>query len=432
MTGTQNFQSARYDRPARAYRFWSRRLSTANLAALVLISLGLLACGRVGYEPLQATDEPVDGSPGDDSQRPGDGAVDPGDGAVDPPVGCWTWSPTHIDPCELTLPLGGLVLTGGLYYYNTDDGTLLDFKGGPVAHSSQVAAGYRVVSVDNLEIAPGSTLRATGSLPLVIASFGSITIDGALDVSSGRVAGRGAGANPAHCNLGDLQPGEDSADGAGGGGGGGYQGDGGRGGNGDSNGAMSQGGAGCGASPVPESIAGGCRGADGGMGFGGTPGFGGHGGGAVELVAQIGIDISGVVHAGGAGGSGGSELGDNGGGGGGSGGYIGLDSRQVNLQGAILAANGGGGGEGSATAAGVAGSDGTASGEPAAGGGGGTTTGSDGGDGGASLQLNGAEPATVQAGGGGGGGGGVGYIMVYTDDVTQNGATVSPAEMYFP
>jgi hypothetical protein len=315
---------------------------------------------------------------------------------------CGTWGAVHFDPCTIVAPLGPLVLAGA-NTYDTTNGILVT-PAGEIATATQLLSTARLISVSAFTLSPGATLRVTGARPLVIASWSTIEVAGAIDASSG-YAGDGAGANPKACGALAAQPGVDAGVGAGGGGGGGYGGTGGLGGVGDGG----DGGPGGGAAAPSNELRGGCRGANGGTGnsAGGT---GGSGGGSIQLSARTSIAIDGIVHAGGAGGAGATGT-DGGGGGGGSGGRIGLDATTIAIGAtAILAANGGGGGGGSASAAGGRGGDGAASRAAAAGG---TSDGDGGGGaGGASLLVDGGTGTSDDDHGAGGGGGAAGLVAV--------------------
>lgn len=364
----------------------------------------------------------------------GDDGFDPDQDAAEPPStdarpDCQSFA-SHIDTCSLVDNGGSIVLDlEGTYTYDTDMGVLEDPAGAPVEHVSDVftaAEGdLRAILASQFQLGATSRLRATGSLPFAIASFGDIDVQGEIDVRSG-----GAGAR-ADCGASTGSQGGDREGGAGGGGGGGFQGGGGAGGEGDSDGsghgAPGPGGV---AAAMPASPLGGCRGGDGGRGED-PGGAGGRGGGAVYLAASGQIDISGSISAGGQGGRGGVETGtgyaDAGGGGGGSGGYILLEAQTVNLSGGTLAANGGGGGEGSGNSAGGNnGQPGLVSDVAAAGGSDGTPTGSDGGVGSAGTTLAGSSVNNSQAGGAGAGGGGAGFILVLPSQ-SLGGLTSPPA-----
>lgn len=269
-----------------------------------------------------------------------------------------------------------------------------------------VLAGSRVVI--------SARLRATGPLPLVIASASTIEISGDIDVASKRTDPEiGAGGNTSLCGA----PTNGGAN-NGGGAGGTFGGRGGAGAVGN-NGAGSPGGTAV--DPVPISVVrGGCPGTAGNAGGGGA---GARGGGAVYLIAETSIAISGRINASGAGASGGG--GGLGAGGGGSGGLIGLDAPSVANTGRLWA-NGGGGGEGGGIMNGNSGTE--SAGPDGAGstgeGGRGNTNGGNGGNGSLGTRLDGDGGAT-DAGGGGGGGGGAGRIRVFPPQAIAG--AVSPA-----
>ena len=331
---------------------------------------------------------------------------------------------SQTDTCALGNPTNDLTLSGS-NTYDTDTG-LLDGLAAPHMHLTGQAGTFDAIIVRNFHMTLGSSLRATGSLPLGIIAIGSINLDATtlIDVGVG-----GAGARTS-CDSGAVA-GQDDSGGAAGGGGGGYGGTGGRGGDGDSDGNGSMGGAGgAAAAPAPEGPLGGCPGAHGGMGDV-AGGAGGASGGALYLAAKLAITLasSAGIQAGGGGGGpglvgGGTfDNGDTGGGGGGAGGMIFLESPTVHALG-VLAANGGGGGEASGNGeAGNPGSDAILGTAAASGGHGGSSTGTDGGNGGAGTGAA-QSVTTIQSGGGGGGGGAVGIILLRATDLQVG--TVSP------
>lgn len=287
----------------------------------------------------------------------------------------------------------------------------------------------------------GSTTPSTN--PLVLFATQSITISGALDVSShvnetfGGTPGLGAGART---EVGCLAAGVDGPVGsnmAGGGGaaGGSFAGAGAAGGNGGNNNNIGHGNP---AAPLATNVlVGGCPGGHGGDGDGNNGGGapGGGGGGAVYLLAGDAISITGKIDASGSGGGGGGAGGQSsgGGGGGGAGGMIGLEATHIAVMtAAALFANGGGGGAGGGNAAdntaGTPGADPSAPGAAAAGGAG--TSG--GGAGGAGAFGTTAPTAGVKGSGnqpesaGGGGGGGVGAIKVFAAQTPSLAGQISP------
>lgn len=322
-------------------------------------------------------------------------------------------NPAHLSPCAA--PPGAAYTLSNAAVYDTTTGTMVSVSPAP---PSTVINGMRVISVDSFTM--NATMRVGGTMPLVILSWSTITINDTLDLSSERTGALqviGAGSRETNATVGtDVQD-------CGGGGGGGFGtvgGDGGTGANGGN--AAGMGGA---AAATPTVVVGGRAGAFGGDG-GVTRGAGGAGGGAVLLVARqsIIVNSAGRIHAGGAGGQGGN--GDGGGGGGGSGGYIGLDAPTVTLNSAaILAANGGGGGTGCDGGNGPEGQNGQLGTSTAAGGAASScTTARAGGAGGAGTTAAGVGADSSQSGGGGGGG--VGFILVWAQTLT-NMAVVSPA-----
>lgn len=301
--------------------------------------------------------------------------------------------------CFAAAPAGMKVLGGNI---NTDTEAMCDAD--PRNAAWCVIAGASVAVPTNVNV--------TGSKPLVLVAAETIDVVATLDVSSKRATGQlGAGANANACAAGTA-PGA-----SGGGAGGSFGGKGGNGGGGQNNAT-----GGVPGTPVtPTTLHGGCRGQD---GNGGSKGAGGNGGGALYLIAETSITVSGIVNASGAGGGGGTAN-QSGGGGGGAGGFIGLDAPTVTNIGNIVS-HGGGGGEGSGTTAdGAPGADVTAL-SPAAGGSGGAFTGADGGDGAIDASTAG-ETGGSGSGGGGAGGGGVGIIRVDRASAITGSGNVSPA-----
>ncbi len=351
---------------------------------------------------------------------------------ADAPAVCsgWGYDPIHFDPCMIEEPTGPLsLMAASTYTYNTDDGTLMG--PGAIAPATEVLTmldpDVRVIIVERLEIPADTTLKVVGAMPLVVASWDDIDIQGTLDVSSSRAL-PGAGADPATCGIATGNPGLVAANGSGGGGGGG-----GLGGDGGDGATVPGGGGGDGGDQgvkigTPANIRGGCGGGRGG-GNGGGGGDGGPGGGALYLAAQNNILVSGVLHAGGAGGEGGDGTVGvrSGGGGGGSGGYLGLEAPTVTFSSnAVLAANGGGGGGGTDITHAGNGNPGPAADAPAAAGGAGDGSGGIGGTGAILGTADGSVgiPGTGSRGAGGGGGG-LGFIIVNSSDFIDQGAKLS-------
>jgi hypothetical protein len=205
-------------------------------------------------------------------------------------------------------------LTVGSTVYN---GTVYTYSGG-----QQVA----VFQFDSIAVS-GGTLTGTGALPVVLLSYGDVTITstGSINFSGGGPGG-GGGNNGSGTGVG----GGPGGGGFGGGGfGGGFGGPGGRGYSGSSFG----GGGGPAYGDLTQALQGGSGG-----GFGSySGGFGGGGGGGVEIASNTSISIggAGILSQGG----GGSVSG-----GGGSGGGILLYAPSVTLNAPLDVSGGGGGG----------------------------------------------------------------------------------------
>lgn len=356
----------------------------------------------------------------------------------------WTFTPTEVMPCDLPIPERAGLVAGERYVLNSENGELKGPGGATVMLPYISRNGIGIVSVIGLSVPVGTTLRAVGTMPLVIASWTTTVVAGTVSASSihpdrtgtPKMFEAGAGAGSPQCPMGANAPQRGTADAAGdgGGGGGGFSASGGKGG--DGGGGNSTGGTGGMSRARPARIEGGCTGADAALGANGTPGAGGPGGGAIALIAKDGITIleGGVVEVGGAGGNG-AETGQTGGGGGGSGGMVKLETRALLIaMGAILAANGGQGGGGANNNFGRPGVDGVPDNMRAdsvnrENGGSGTS----GGAGGFSGGHAGDNVAIVAGDGGGGGGGAVGFIVYrgYDTEKIDLGATVSPSGIRF-
>jgi hypothetical protein len=365
---------------------------------------------------------------------------------ADAPADCATWKSKYFQPCALPMPLGALHVSANGYIYDSDRGV---FIGGPdINHSSITFAQddgtvARIMSVSSFTVDPGVRLRVLGTMPLIVASWGEITMAGRIEIDSNVGGFRGAGSNSSKCA--GAQSGESgvATAGSGGGGGGGFGAAGGTGGTADVDNAMIAGGAGGGAAVMPARyVRGGCSGGPGGaIGPSAMPPLmpatvapGGAGGGALLLSARTKLTLTGSLDAGGAGGLAGPGN-EAGGGGGGSGGFLGLESPMVIISatGVAVANGGGGGGAGSATAAGMNGMD-AGSAPTAAPGGAGAVCGTSGGAGGAGVTPAGVSLVPQQASdcGGGGGGGAAGVLAVHSASFTMTGAMVSPAPTVDP
>jgi len=380
--------------------------------AVTLLAVGLVGCGFSTRIPI--------------GEDPFEAGMPPEAAAA---CTAWSFTPKDFDPCAIAPPEAQPTLFTGAYIIDSDTGVM----NGPGVSMKQLAYrdvnGVGVVSFSNLIVQANTSIRGEGMKPLAIVSWGSIQLDGALDVSSNLNNPAGAGANPASCATSLGGNGLAINGGDGGGGGGGYGGLGGRGGNG--NNVTNSGGTAGIVRGLPAVIEGGCRGGNAPIGDGGTPGKAGNGGGGIAVVAKDTLAISGIVHAGGSGGSGGA-MSQTGGGGGGSGGMIRLEAAMLILESsAILAANGGQGGGGCDGATAGVGASGLAAAAEAAQGNS-QGAGTDGGGGGFRDRVTG-NAASQSSEGGGGGGGGVGYI-VYKGHPSMTGiggATTSPQAQPF-
>lgn len=368
---------------------------------LVTVAVATLACAGASCRQLfglHPVDDRRDGAVSD-----GDGGGDGGsaDAAPDADVSPRCVGSGMYEVCLNPSPAAPIKLAGAIA---TDSPCATTARW---TSSQQPAQTCFVVGTD-ITIDAAAMVVATGTRPLVLVATRSITIAGALDVSSYVAsADHGAGANASDCSP-SLVPT------AGGGAGGSFITAGGNGGHKLTDG--DQGIAAAADASAPAKLRGGCRGQDNG---GGTS-HGGAGGGAVYLVAGALVSISGSISAGGAGGAGGAGSASPSGGGGGTGGMIALFAPTILANGATLIANGGGGGGGgnAGSASGQDGGDGKTSGSGGAyvvtGGGGYTQRGPAG---------TGASVAATGVGGGGGGGGGAGFIGA---SVPLAGATSSP------
>lgn len=326
----------------------------------------------------------------------------PTDVTIVPPDGTYCYGTGIVHPCFVNAPPSGTRTLNAAI--NTSTSNLCD--------ASSANAAWCVIAAQTITVQ--GTVTVTGSKPLVLVASGTIDVQGTLDVASHRTpASTGPAANPAGCNAGNA------AGNNGGGAGGSF---GGKGGNGGGANNQNTGGTSGNATTNPTTLRGGCRGQN---GQGGNAGAAGPGGGAVYLIAETSITISGTINASGASGSGSASNGD-GGGGGGSGGYVGLDTPTVTNTGLVLA-NGGGGGEGSGPlTGGNSGNDPTTT-TAATGGSGGNLNGGDGGNGSSGATLVGSVgSAGGGVGGGGGGGAGGGAGIIHLVRATTIAGNVSP------
>jgi hypothetical protein len=401
-------------------------------------SVWLLALAASGCRTLLGIEDPARGDAGPDSFP-----------------ACATWHPEGFDPCALTIAAASLSLDGPAYVYDSAVGALYDADHRTVLQSGQAieqvdGTPVAVLSVGRFTVMPAARLTVTGTRPLLVASWSTITVDGMIDAGShpgvlnaqahiAQTVQYGAGANQGCV----AETGQDGADatttaGSGGGGGGGFHGAGGPGGRGGGASAV-PGGTG-GQAGVLAEMRGGCPGgSSGAAGMVATPpalqgsrALGGAGGGAIRLVAHDSIDVRGTISANGAGGAGAPTNSACGGGGGGAGGYVGFEAPIVALAGTITANGGGGGGGGSVgvNGAGNDGGDGTAGTAPALGGAiAASGCGQAGGAGAAAANPDGSAASNTDTcgGGGGGGGGASGFIVITSPGYTADAATLSPA-----
>lgn len=373
--------------------------------------------------------------------------------AIDVPCawGCMTSSPNH---CGKLVPSGGGVVSGDL-----ENGTGLENKafGGNVTFDTvtgEITGGVRPPGVNNIangiefkitnnvgvfrfnrlvmQAALGTeTAQIRGTNALAIVSMTTIELDRVVISAHGECAGTAAVAGGKPGGLEEMPGGMGGAAGAlyggnnaSGGAGGGFGKAGGNGGrpNGET---APTGGPAFGNAQIVTLTGGGGGGGGGGKG---NAGVGGGGGGAIQLVANGGVKLGGVlfaaragIDAGGCGGKGGTSM--DAGGGGGAGGAVLIEAPSITLSYAGIAVNGGGGGGGHTGGPGNPGPfDVTrAAGGMAANGGG------PGAAGGAAGNLAGGAGATNNHAGGGGGG--VGWIRLNTITGAvsmQNVSFVSP------
>lgn len=406
----------------------------------------MVGCGISAVGTMETSAQNVPDASTADRVEPSDAANDAP--LLDAPEICTTWNARHFTPCAIPAPGPAVTLpAGSTITYDTDlPGFVEDPPADPPALAlAQGGAEAVLISVESLTIPAGTTLRAIGARPLVIASWSTISIDGVLDVGSSTADGRiGAGANPTICGVGRAQAGDDettTGGGSGGGGGGAFGGNGGKGGPGD--GLENPGGNGGQKTTIPTIVRGGCAGAASGKAGpdsqvtaatgDDTVTAGGAGGGAIQLSARVSISVgtAGRVRAGGAGGRGAIDGTACGGGGGGSGGFIGFDAPAYGFTtNARIASNGGGGGtsaefQSPAAAGGGHGGDGRDDATQAAGGTYPNSCALNGPPGAAGATLDGpnANQGTASCGGAGGGGA-VGFIVVF-------GAFTPPVDVVF-
>jgi hypothetical protein len=299
-----------------------------------------------------------------------------------------------------------------------------------------------LIFATSITVPGGTTLTVIGNRPLALAATGTVQVDGTIDAGSTAAGRRGPAADDGGCGGFAANPDNDTG-GAAGGAGGSFAAAGGAGGEGDNDNSLGGDGTASPGQPnaavgMPGNVRGGCRGQDGGdEGGGGGSGRGGaHGssGGAVWLLAEVAVNVTGAVGVTGAGGGGGET--QSGGAGAGSGGMIRIAAPVIAISG-TLAANGGGGGGGGGrlngnNVSGGPGGDGPIGAAGGTGGQGatccppgtGTEVGGHGGVGGFAATAAGPGIGTIV--GGGGGAGSVGFIILVGPGTSVTG-TASPA-----
>lgn len=360
-----------------------------------------------------------------------DAADAPPDVPPDSPALCTTWTAEHFDPCAIPAPGGDLNLTQALsgFTWDTSSGELKGRMNTTIPVTTMVLTqvdgpDVLLASVQNLAIEAGANLNLGGSRALLIAVWGTATIDGDIDAGATFSSPGPGGSSTVSAFCGSAPTGNTGSQTtpATGGGGGALHGNGGRGGN-------AVGGAGV-ALATPTIIRGGCAGGSGGGSSGGTNASRGAGGGALQITARTSITVSASaqLEAGG-GGGGAGVVAYGGGGGGGAGGYIGFDAPTVSIAGTVAANGGAGGGGASDVAAGSPGGNGSSSDNAAVGGAGAGTsnvgTCVKGGNGSSGGTLTG-DNANASPCGGGGGGGGAGYILIWSPSLSVTGIVSPP------
>ena len=257
---------------------------------------------------------------------------------------------------------------------------------------------------ERLVVTNAGLVTAQGGRALTWLVYGDADIDGIIDVSA-----EGERSGPGECEngTGGVGGSQSVRDGGGGGGGHGERGE--RGGDAAGSAGGERGEASNNDSLIP--LVSGCPGGNS-TDNPNAEANGGGAGGALQLSVAGTLRITGNILANGGGGGGAIRFDTTGGGGGGSGGSVLIESTNLELNDAIILANGGGGGAGADfTEFGDDGEDGRDDNTPAGGG----LDETSGGDGGTGLvdATEGAEGGNgAQGSGGGGGGGGIGLMRV--------------------
>ncbi len=271
------------------------------------------------------------------------------------------YTPSNFTPTNYTsdVPAAGTTVNCNMTYTSPGTAGPSTWCGGTgpyvipgVAQTTGPAADILVFA--GLTVDSGFTLTLTGANPVIIAVYGNVTIDGAINASASGTT-PGPGGNNSSCVA--AKAGTGGNNGASGGGGGGKA---------VAGGTGSCGGQSCnspytiaGGGVSSTVLTGGCAGGagEGSFGTGGIPTTPpGAGGGGVQIAASGTITGTGSITASGsAGTNGGTGQNGKGGGGGGSGGYVLLECSQATAPSLTLAASGGAGG----TATGAGGTAGT-------------------------------------------------------------------------
>lgn len=364
----------------------------------LVVALSVAGCRQVlGIEPPSTAASGVDASGTDASGA--DAAASDG-----PHQFCYGAAGYQL--CFATPPTGDVVLTGSNNKISTN--TFTACTAAPTSWGS-AQPDVCMIAADTIELT--TSLRVTGTKPLVLVAATSIDIAATLDLSN-----NGAGSAQPQCATINGYSDTSTSNTGGGGAGGSLKTQGGAGGYGSGYGVP------CPAETNHVPLRGGMAGGGGGdyeaNNGGGT---GGLGGGAVFLAAGSAITVDGVINVSGGGGAGGTYYG--GGGAGGAGGMVALAAPLLSVGGIIMANGGGGGTPGINDAATGYGASPSVS-SPLDGGSGGTM------DQGSGSQPSGghgcgaAAPAVAGASGTAGGGGGCGFVLV--SGTVTGGTSISP------
>lgn len=192
---------------------------------LLVVVLGTLDTIGCGFRLQAGTGNSSDGGPLSD----GSFVVDTPGGADAPPDASCDFA-IHFDSCMIAKPpSGGVVLTPGMWTFDTD-ARQFSSTAGPFAATdiTQPAGGPAVLlATEAFDVQNGATLRVVGAKPLIIGSWTTIVVDGEIDAGSQQNSAPGAGANPVSCSSNAAAQGAASSSVGGGGGGGGFRGAGG-------------------------------------------------------------------------------------------------------------------------------------------------------------------------------------------------------------